>query len=95
MLSSCRGRCNGLAKDALSIWRTTRKPSIDLMRHVRDTEDHDARAINRAGGLVLGWHEQDLVDREPRREMAPTTKLSIGPIEALEMGTALRYDALS
>jgi triphosphatase len=38
----------------------------DLMEQFRDPKDHDARAFNRAGGLVLGWHERDLADREPK-----------------------------
>jgi hypothetical protein len=76
VLSSYRGRCNGLAKDALSIWRMMRKPSIDLMRHVRDTEDHDARAINRAGGLVLAGTSRisltaSLGEKWPRRQSYP------------------------
>jgi hypothetical protein len=40
--------------------------AYDLIQHFPDIKDHDARAIDRAGGLVLGWHERDLVDREPK-----------------------------
>jgi inorganic triphosphatase YgiF len=37
----------------------------DLVAQFQQTMDHDAR-VNRAGGVVLGWHERDLVDREPK-----------------------------
>ena len=40
--------------------------AYDLIDQFRDTRDHDARAIDRAGGLVLGWHERDLADSEPK-----------------------------
>jgi hypothetical protein len=36
------------------------------MQQTRDqTKDHFASTIDRAGGIVLGWHERDLADREP------------------------------
>ena len=37
----------------------------DLVDQLQEPKDHDARAIDRAGGIVLGWHERDLIDREP------------------------------
>lgn len=40
--------------------------AYDLMDQIRETKTHNAGAIDRAGGLVLGWHERDLVDREPK-----------------------------
>jgi triphosphatase len=36
----------------------------DLVDQLQEPKDHDARAIDR-GGIVLGWHERDLIDREP------------------------------
>jgi hypothetical protein len=41
-----------------------------LLGHANDVrnclryQDHDVRAIDRASGIVLGWHERDLADRE-------------------------------
>lgn len=40
--------------------------AYDLMQQLRDRKDHNDRAIDQSGGLVLGWHERDLVDREPK-----------------------------
>jgi triphosphatase len=40
--------------------------AYDLMDQIRETKNHNAGAIDRAGGIVLGWHERDLVDREPK-----------------------------
>jgi inorganic triphosphatase YgiF len=42
--------------------------AYDLMHQFGDTKDHDARAIDRAGGLVLGWHERDLAIVSPSSE---------------------------
>ena len=38
----------------------------DLVDQVSEATDQDARAINRAGGIVLGWHERVLADRNPK-----------------------------
>jgi CHAD domain-containing protein len=40
--------------------------AYDLVAQFQETTDHDAGAINRAGGIVLGWHKRDLADREPK-----------------------------
>jgi CHAD domain-containing protein len=39
--------------------------AYDLMDQVGETNNH-ARAINRAGGIVLGWHQRILVDRDTK-----------------------------
>jgi triphosphatase len=39
--------------------------AYDLVDQIRETKNHNA-GIDRAGGIVLGWHERDLVDREPK-----------------------------
>jgi inorganic triphosphatase YgiF len=38
----------------------------DLVDQISEAENQDARAINRAGGIVLGWHERILADRNPK-----------------------------
>jgi inorganic triphosphatase YgiF len=40
--------------------------AYDLVDQSSEATDHDARAINRAGGIVLGWHERGLADRYPK-----------------------------
>jgi CHAD domain-containing protein len=40
--------------------------AYDLMDQIREMKNHNAGAIDRAGGIVLGWHERDLVDCEPK-----------------------------
>ena len=40
--------------------------AYDLVDQFDETATHDARVINRNGGLVLGWHERDLADRDPK-----------------------------
>jgi hypothetical protein len=42
------------------------RTAYDLVEQFRDITDRDTRAIDRAGGLVLGWHERDLIEREPK-----------------------------
>jgi inorganic triphosphatase YgiF len=42
------------------------RTAYDLVEQFRDITDRDTRAIDRAGGMVLGWHERDLVEREPK-----------------------------
>jgi triphosphatase len=37
--------------------------AYDLLDEIRETKDH--RTIDRAGGIVLGWHERDLAKGEP------------------------------
>jgi CHAD domain-containing protein len=38
----------------------------DLVDQISEATNQDVRAINRAGGIVLGWHERVLADRNPR-----------------------------
>jgi inorganic triphosphatase YgiF len=38
----------------------------DLVDRIGEATNQDARAINRAGGIVLGWHERVLADRSPK-----------------------------
>jgi CHAD domain-containing protein len=40
--------------------------AYDLVDQFHETALHDARVINRSGGFVLGWHERDLADRDPK-----------------------------
>ena len=40
--------------------------AYDLVNQSSEATDHDARAVNRAGGIVLGWYEQVLADRNPK-----------------------------
>jgi CHAD domain-containing protein len=37
----------------------------DLVDQISEATNQDARAISRAGGIVLGWHERVLADRNP------------------------------
>jgi triphosphatase len=37
----------------------------ELLSGIPEMSGRDLRAINRAEGIVLGWHERDLVDRMP------------------------------
>jgi CHAD domain-containing protein len=39
--------------------------AYDLLGQMQETSGHCASAVDRAGGIVLGWHERDLADREP------------------------------
>jgi len=38
----------------------------DLVDQIGEATNQDARAINRAGGIVLGWYERVLADRNPK-----------------------------
>ena len=38
----------------------------DLVDQISEATNHDVSAINRAGGIVLGWHERVLADRNPK-----------------------------
>jgi inorganic triphosphatase YgiF len=38
----------------------------DLVDQISEATNQDARAISRAGGIVLGWHERVLADRNPK-----------------------------
>jgi triphosphatase len=38
----------------------------DLVDQISGATNQDARAISRAGGIVLGWHERVLADRNPK-----------------------------
>jgi triphosphatase len=40
--------------------------AYDLVDQSSEATDHDVRAINRAGGIVLGWHERGLAERYPK-----------------------------
>jgi CHAD domain-containing protein len=40
--------------------------AYDLVDQISELTDQDARAISRAGGIVLGWHERVLADRNPK-----------------------------
>jgi inorganic triphosphatase YgiF len=40
--------------------------AYDLVDQIGEATNQDARAINRAGGIVLGWHERVLADRSPK-----------------------------
>jgi triphosphatase len=40
--------------------------AYDLLDELLDKADREARAIDRAGGIVLGWHERCLGDQEPK-----------------------------
>ena len=39
--------------------------AYELLDQIQEIEGHVARAIDRAGGIVLGWHERDLAHHEP------------------------------
>jgi CHAD domain-containing protein len=38
----------------------------DLLDELLEMTGHDIRAIDRAGGIVLGWHKRGLADHEPK-----------------------------
>ncbi|MFQ3459932.1 hypothetical protein PMN64_42430, partial [Bradyrhizobium sp. UFLA01-814] len=38
----------------------------DLVDQIGNATNRDVRAINRAGGIVLGWHERALAERHPK-----------------------------
>jgi triphosphatase len=40
--------------------------AYDLLDEFIEKTDRDIRAIDRAGGIVLGWHERGLADHEPK-----------------------------
>ena len=40
--------------------------AYDLIDQISEATDQDARAISRAGGIVLGWHERVLADRNSK-----------------------------
>jgi triphosphatase len=40
--------------------------ACDLVDQIDEATNHDARAINRAEGMVMGWHERVLADRNPK-----------------------------
>jgi triphosphatase len=40
--------------------------AYDLVDQISEATDQDARAISRAGGIVLGWHERVLADRNSK-----------------------------
>jgi CHAD domain-containing protein len=37
-----------------------------LLDELLEETDHDVRPINRAGGIVLGWHERGLANHEQK-----------------------------
>lgn len=52
---------------------------LEQMQRSRDqTQDCFSGLIDREGGIVLGWHERDLVDQEPqlRKAVKPCRRLS-------------------
>jgi triphosphatase len=40
--------------------------AYDLLDELLEKTDRDVRAVNRGGGIALGWHERGLADREPK-----------------------------
>jgi hypothetical protein len=40
--------------------------AYDLVDQISKATNQDTRAIDRAGGIVLGWHERVLVDLNPK-----------------------------
>jgi CHAD domain-containing protein len=38
----------------------------DLVDQIGEATNQDVRALNRAGGIVLGWHERVLAARSPK-----------------------------
>jgi triphosphatase len=40
--------------------------AYDLVDQISEATDQDARAISRVGGIVLGWHERVLADRNSK-----------------------------
>ena len=40
--------------------------AYDLLDELPEKTDHDVRAIDRAGGIVLGWNERGIADHEPK-----------------------------
>ena len=42
------------------------RSACQLISEIPEASDCDVRAIDRAGGIVLGWHERDLADRQPK-----------------------------
>jgi hypothetical protein len=40
--------------------------AYDLVDQISEATNQDTRAIDRAGGIVLGWHERVLVDLNPK-----------------------------
>jgi CHAD domain-containing protein len=52
--------------------------AYDLLDEPLGETDHDVRAIARAGGIVLGWHERGIADHEPnlRQHVRPLKHLN-------------------
>jgi CHAD domain-containing protein len=42
------------------------RTAYDLLDELLEKTDHDVCAIDRPGGIVLGWHERGLADHEPK-----------------------------
>jgi triphosphatase len=40
--------------------------AYSLLDDLLENTDHGVRATDRAGGIVLGWHERGLADHEPK-----------------------------
>jgi triphosphatase len=40
--------------------------AYDLLDQLLEKAVHDVRAVDRAGGIVLGWHERGIADHEPK-----------------------------
>jgi triphosphatase len=54
LLQDCLGHANDV------------RVAYDLLDELLGETDHDVRAIERAGGIVLGWHERGIADHEPK-----------------------------
>jgi CHAD domain-containing protein len=54
LLQDCLGHANDV------------RVAYDLVDELLGETDHDVRAIDRAGGIMLGWHERGIADHEPK-----------------------------
>jgi CHAD domain-containing protein len=58
-------KCLKSLQDALGYANDVRV-AYDLVDQISEATNQDTRAIDRAGGIVLGWHERVLVDLNPK-----------------------------
>ena len=58
------------AKPFQQLWTSAACSAVrvahDLVDQISEATNQDTRAIDRAGGIVLGWHERVLVDLNPK-----------------------------
>ena len=59
------------AKSFQQLWTSAACSAVrvvahDLVDQISEATNQDARAISRAGGIVLGWYERVLADRNPK-----------------------------